>query len=112
MTTMLKSLIFVRIKPKSDNWSDGVPFAFTKKDFLSMVETGEIDRNLSLTPEDIIWLRRWLPKIKGEPKFKKLESGYSISDTLIETAIYTCGHPKLLIEVFEYSKNDLPDKRR
>lgn len=107
---MLQSQIYVSITNKNEDWSDNTPFAFTKGDFLSMVETGEIDRNLSLTPKDIVWLRRWLPKIKGEPKFKKFETGYSISDTLIEQAIYTCGHPKLLVKVFEYSKDNSPNK--
>ena len=40
------------------------PLTVSKAAMLSMIEKAEVDRSLRFTPDDIIWLREWLPKVK------------------------------------------------
>ena len=38
-------------------------FAVSKEELQNAIKTQVIDRNLLFTPEDIVWLRKWLPKL-------------------------------------------------
>ena len=38
-------------------------FAVSKEELQNAIDTQVIDRNLLFTPEDIVWLREWLPKL-------------------------------------------------
>ncbi len=44
-------------------------FAVTCSAMRSMIESEELDRSQHLTPDDIIWLREWLPRAKN-PEIK------------------------------------------
>ena len=39
--------------------------AITQRAMRLTIESGEIDRSWYLTPDDIIWLRKWLPRAKN-----------------------------------------------
>lgn len=49
---------------KRADYSTNRPLTVRKAAMLSMIEKAEVDRSLCLTPDDIIWLREWLPKAK------------------------------------------------
>ena len=45
--------------------------AVAQRAMRSMIESAEIDRNQYLTPDDILWLREWLPRVKNpQVKYK------------------------------------------
>ncbi|MGK7898310.1 MAG: hypothetical protein AB4372_33020 [Xenococcus sp. (in: cyanobacteria)] len=58
-----RALINVCFTCKTKNFYHSL--AVTNSAMLSMIASGKIDRSLHLTPDDIIWLREWLPKAKN-----------------------------------------------
>ena len=70
---MVKALIYACFETKNDDYSSCAPLAFTKDELLAMIEIGEINRNLYLTPQDIMWLRRWLPKYRNSKNKYKID---------------------------------------
>ena len=50
---------------KRGNYSTNRPLTVRKAAMLSMIARAEVDRSLCLTPDDIIWLRSWLPQTKN-----------------------------------------------